>query len=265
MLAGAAGLLWLGVRAFEWINLYRPVRTVETDPAAAGLEFEEVLFMTEDLVRLHGWWIPHPQARGSVVYCHGNAGNIGGRVGLAADLYALGLNVLLFDYRGYGRSRGFPTERGTYRDACAAYEVVRARHDDADQPPVLIIGASLGGAVAADLATRKPARGLVIEGSFDSATEVGQAMYPALPVRALLPHRYEAATRLARLRMPKLIVHSRDDEVIPYPRGQALFRSAAEPKRFLETCGPHGEAGWQQHPGYAQALRAFVDQLFPPQ
>lgn len=258
-----AGLLALAARAFEWWNLYRPRRRLEHEPAEVGLAFEEVYFMTEDGVRLHGWWLPHPAARGTVLYCHGNAGNIGTRLSVATGLHALGVNVFLFDYRGYGESRGFPTEAGTYRDARAAYEVVRARHGDAEEPPVVIVGASLGGAIAADLATRRPARGLVLEGAFPNATDVGEHLYPALPVRWFNFFRYDTAARVARLALPKLLVHSRDDEMIPYPLGERLFQAAAHPKLFVPLHGPHGEAGWGANPAYAAALRAFVHQALP--
>ena len=257
------GLLAVAARAFEWWNLYRPRRRLEQDPAAAGLAFEEVNFMTEDAVRLHGWWIPHPAARGTILYCHGNAGNIGTRLSVATGLHALGVNVFLFDYRGYGESRGFPTEAGTYRDARAAYEVVRARHGDAEEPPVVIVGASLGGAIAADLATCRPARGLVLEGAFPNATAVGELLYPALPVRWFNFFRYDTAARVARLTLPKLLVHSRDDELIPYALGEQLFQAAAHPKLFVPLRGAHGEAGWEANPAYAAALRAFVHQALP--
>jgi fermentation-respiration switch protein FrsA (DUF1100 family) len=260
-LAAALIAAWV----FEWINLYRPARRVEGDPSAAGLEFEEVFFMTEDLVRLHGWWIPHPAARGTVVYCHGNAGNISGRLSVARGLHERGVNVLLFDYRGYGLSRGLATEEGTYRDACAAFEVARARHNDAEQPPIVALGASLGGAIAVELARRRPVRGLIVEGGFSSATDVGEHLFPQLPVRWFTRFRYDAAARVPHLAMPKLFVHSREDRMIPFPLGERLFQRAAHPKMFVPTRGEHGEAGWEDNPGYASALTAFLGQVLGPQ
>jgi uncharacterized protein len=173
--------------------------------------------------------------------------------------------VLLFDYRGYGLSRGRATEEGTYRDACAAFEVARARHGDADQPPIVAMGASLGGTVAVELARRRPVRGLVIEGSFTSATEVGERLFPHLPVRWISRFRYAADTRVARLTMPKLFVHSREDEVIPFDLGERLFQVAAHPKMFVPLRGPHGEATWEDNPPYAAALRAFLSQTLRAQ
>jgi fermentation-respiration switch protein FrsA (DUF1100 family) len=258
----AAGV-WGAARIFAWRSIYRPNPHLDGDPGTAGLAFEEILFATEDGARLHGWWIPHPAARGSVVYCHGNAGNVSSRLDVAAGLHALGVNVFLFDYRGYGRSSGIATEVRTYRDACAAFEVVRARHDDADNPPVVAFGASLGGAIAIELARRKPLRGLVIEGTFSSITDIGVLRYPWLPVRLMNAFPYAAADRIAGVHIPKLLAHSRDDAVVPYPLGQFLYQRAAEPKAFVELRGDHGEAGWLANPAYATALKSFLERCLP--
>ena len=255
---------WLFVRWFEWRSVFVPSRAMSGDPSQEGLAFEDVFFMTEDAKLLHGWWIPHPAARGTVLYCHGNAGNIGGRVGLCRDLHRLRVNLFIFDYRGYGRSKGWPTEQGTYRDARAAYEVVRARYGDAEDPPVIVYGASLGGAVASQLALDKPVRGVVVESSFPSAADVGDVLYPWLPVRAICIFRYDAARRLARVNAPKLLASSRDDQLIPFELGMRLYDAAAPPKQFVELRGPHDEAGWNETPAYWAALERFVSVVLGP-
>ena len=140
--------IWAYLRYFEWRNLYHPGHGITSTPAELGLEYEDITFVSEDGLQLNGWWIPHAQARGTIIHCHGNAGNMSDRVWLVGDLHRLGVNVFIFDYRGYGNSRGLPTEQGTYADARAAYEVVRAKYDDVDTPPVIVHGQSLGGAVA---------------------------------------------------------------------------------------------------------------------
>ena len=161
IIALVCGALYAGIRWFEWRNVFHPSRRMQGDPGDVGLAFEDVIFFAEDGNRLFGWWIPHPEATGTILYCHGNAGNISTRVNVCAGLHQLKVNVFVFDYRGYGHSRGWPGEIGLARDARAAYEVVRARYDDADEPPVIIYGASLGGSVAVALAAEKPARGLM--------------------------------------------------------------------------------------------------------
>ncbi len=260
---GAAG--WLGARWFEHRALFAPSRTLDRSPAEAGLAFEEVDFVAEDGVRLHGWWIPHPAARGTLLYCHGNGANIANRVGVLPWLHAQQLNVFLFDYRGYGFSRGWPSERGLARDARAAYEVVRARHDDAEAPPVVLYGASLGGPVAARLAEEKPARGIIVEASFPSAVTLGAILYPALPIRWMTTQRFDAAGPLSRLAgLPKLIANSREDGLVPFDLGEQLFDAAAEPKQFAAFLGPHGEGAWDEHLSYAAALSSFFDRLFGP-
>lgn len=257
------GVLWLLARWFEWKNVYAPSKEIEATPDAAGLEFEDIEFVAEDGVRLHGWWIPHPEARGVILYCHGNGSNIGSRVDLCRDLRALGVNIFIFDYRGYGRSRGWSTEQGTYRDARAAYEVIRAKYDDAENPPVLVYGSSLGACIAAQLAVDKPVVGAVFEAGFSSVVEVGKHLFPHLPVSLISRFRYEADRRVAQIRVPKLFASSRDDQLIPFELGQKLYDAAAEPKTFFELRGPHGESGWNETPAFWPALAAFVDRVLP--
>ncbi len=258
-----AAALWLVARWFEWRSLYAPSRILDATPADVGLAYEDVEFVAEDGTRLHGWWIPHPAARGTILYCHGNGLNIAHRVGLCRDLRGLGANVFIFDYRGYGRSRGRPGEKGTYRDARAAFEVVRARHGDSDNPPVLVYGASLGGAIAAQLALDKPVRGAVFEASFSSVADVGRRLYPWLPVRLIARNRYEADRRVAQLTVPKLFAHSSDDRLIPFDLGRKLYEAAAEPKQFFTLTGPHDEAGWNNTPAYWPVIEAFVHRILP--
>ncbi|HMO51661.1 MAG TPA: alpha/beta fold hydrolase [Kiritimatiellia bacterium] len=257
-LALAGGAVYGGVRWFEWRNTFKPSRTMEGDPGQIGLEFEEVLFFAEDGCRLYGWWLPHPEARGTILYCHGNAGNISGRLEVCAGLHRLGVHVFVFDYRGYGLSRGVPGEEGLYRDARAAYEVVRARYADADDPPVIAYGASLGGAVAAHLAIERSLRGLIIEGGFTSAIDVGERWYPWLPVRALARYRFDARSKVMALSAPKLFAHSTRDRIIPFDLGGQLFSAAAFPKTFVSLDGEHGEAGWLDTPHYHAELQHFV-------
>jgi fermentation-respiration switch protein FrsA (DUF1100 family) len=256
--------VWLYLRFFEWRNLYHPTRRLAATPAVMGLEFEDVFFMTEDGRRLHGWWIPSDGARGTIIYCHGNAGNIGDRVAPCADLLKLDLNVFIFDYRGYGLSRGIPNEKGTYRDARAAYEVVRARYDDTEDPPVIIYGGSLGGAVAIQLALDKNVRGLILENTFPSVIEVGERLYPWLPIRWFSRYRYDSTVKVPDLRVPKLFAHSMHDQLIPYDMGRRLFEKAAEPKQFITLQGYHEEATWNETPTYWRAMEVFVTSVLGP-
>ena len=255
---GALAVLYGLLRLFEWKSLYFPRTVVEATPQQVGLQFENVTLETEDVVKLSGWWIPHPHPRGTLIHCHGNAGNIGHRVELALEFHNLSLNVFLFDYRGYGNSHGWPSERGLYHDARAAYEFVRAQYGDVEHPPIILHGQSLGGAVAAQLALDKNVRGLIIESAFTSVPDMARLMYAGLPLYRLCTARYDTLAKVGRITVPKLIAHSVEDEMIPYAMGRRIFNAAIPPKHFVTLTGTHNETVWTAE--YRRALDEFVNQ-----
>jgi fermentation-respiration switch protein FrsA (DUF1100 family) len=180
---------------------------------------------------VHGWWLPAWGPRiGHVLLCHGNAGNIGDRVPHAALLAGAGFDVLLFDYRGYGRSRGRPGEQATYADARAARESL-LRQDGVDRTRVLYLGESLGAAVALELAIEHPPAGLILQSPFTSIRDMARVHYALIP-RALVPDAYPSLRLITRLRTPLLVVHGARDEVVPLLYGEALYDAAPEPKRL---------------------------------
>ena len=265
--AQAFGCLLLALLCIRWLerkSLYYPTRELEATPELLKLRFEDITFVAEDGVVLHGWWLPCANARGTVIHCHGNAGNISHRLDLAADLHRLGVNVFLFDYRGYGRSRGRPTERGLYRDARAAYEFVRAQYGDTAHPPILVQGQSLGGPVAAQLALDKPVRGLLLESAFTSVPDMARQLYPLLPAGLLCTSRYATLDKIRHITCPKLLAHSTQDEMIPYAQGRQLFDAAAPPKRFCALTGGHNDAGWASSAEYRRALADFLLETLGP-
>ena len=261
-LLGALLLLYGVLRFLEWKLIYFPRAELEATPDLLGLKFEDITFIAEDGVKLNGWWIPHAQARGTLIHCHGNAGNLGHRVELAARLHQLGVNVFLFDYRGYGRSHGWPSERGLACDARAAYEFVRAQYADAERPPILLHGQSLGGAVAARLAHEKNVRGLILESAFTSVPDMARQLYPGLPLHRLLTARYDTLDLVARLAIPKLIAHSPADEMVPFEMGRRLYAAAAPPKQFIALAGGHNDGLWT--PDYERALHELIAQTLAP-
>jgi uncharacterized protein len=212
--------------------LYFPSRTFYATPADVGLRHEDVRFEAEDGTHLHGWWIPAPRrpASAHVLLCHGNAGNIGDRVLHARLLADAGLDVFLFDYRGYGSSEGSPDEEGTYRDARAARAAV-LRQDGVDGGRILYLGESIGGAVALALALEAPPLGLVLQSAFTSIRDMGRLHYPVIP-SALVPDAYPNLRRVAALRSPLLVIHGDRDDIVPVAHGRALFDAAPEPKRL---------------------------------
>jgi len=241
-----------------------PARGLEATPQDIGLEYETLWLETEDHERLHAWYVAAPAARATLLFCHGNAGNISHRIESLRIFNALGLNVLLFDYRGYGLSTGTPSETGTYRDADAAWRYLLDARRLAPQE-IVIAGRSLGAAVAAELASRTAPAAVVLESAFISVPAMAAEIYPWLPPGLPGLYRYDNQARLAQVTRPLLIVHSRDDEIIPVAHAQTLFAAAREPKRYLELRGGHNDAILESRTAYMRGLDEFLDQHVGPQ
>lgn len=237
---GAVLLIFLWGRWFEWSSIYFPDRIVQGTPRLVGLEYENVYFQTSDKVKINAWFIPAKEARGTLLYCHGNAGNIGDRLDIIKMFNSIGLNVLIFDYRGYGKSSGVASERGTYLDADAAYEYLLSR-DDIDKDKIIVYGKSLGGAVAVDLALKKDPSILISDSAFTSTTDMARMMYPFLPIERILTIRYDTLSKIDDVKSNKLIIHSREDEIVPFRHGQAIYENARQPKEFFKMRGGHNE------------------------
>lgn len=211
--------------------LYFPSRAIIETPDRAGLDYRDLRLETDDGERLHGWWIrARTDSHGHLLLCHGNAGNVGDRVLHADLLTAAGFDLLLFDYRGYGRSSGRPSEAGTYLDARAALRCL-LEQPEVDPARVLYLGESLGGAVALDLALERPPTGLVLLSAFTGVRGLGRLHYPFVPAR-LIPDAYPALRRIRELHAPLLVLHGDRDEIVPLSQGRALFEAAPVPKRM---------------------------------
>lgn len=262
--AYAAVVAWF--RANEPRLIFFPDRGPTPVPAAlARLGARPVSIPAPDNLHLRGWAVPpskeFPEAPWLLVL-HGNAGNIAtpGRIEHDAQLQQLGTGLLVFDYRGYGENSGEPSEGGLYRDANAAYAYLR---DSLGVPAerIVIYGHSLGSAVAVELASRVPAAGLILEGAFTSAPDLGQELYPWLPVRAVARSRFGSLERISRVRLPLLVIHGRDDRTIPIAHGRRLFAAANAPKTFLEVAGGHDDAFAIGQAEYEAGLRRFLGTL----
>lgn len=261
LLIGAVITL-IGLRSFlflfERANLYFPTREIEATPAEIGLRYEDVWLTTSDGVRLNGWFIPCPGSRRGILFFHGNAGNISHRLQTIRIFHDLGLNTLIIDYRGYGRSGGHPSEKGIYLDADAAYRSLGSR-PGIDPGSLVAFGRSLGGAAAIELATRRRLSALIVESAFTSTADIGRELLPFLPVRILVTQKYDSIGRVRSIAIPKLFIHARDDEVIPFSHGRRLFEAAAEPKRFVELAGGHNDAFLLPDNNYPELLRDFLE------
>lgn len=258
--AGLVLALLLALAAGGCANrfLYYPSRAMVATPARAGIEYEDVYFPAAgDGVRLNAWWVPLAGARGTVLFCHGNGGNISFLVDSIAIYRSIGLNVLAFDYRGYGMSEGTPTEEGTYRDALGAWEYL-VREKKADPARILLVGRSLGGAVAAWLGTKRRPGGIVLESTFTNAADVAHYHYPVAPGRLIFGDTYDTLSRLGTIAAPILVVHSPEDEIIPYSMGEELFRHAPGPKEFLVIRGSHNGGFMDSRREYRDGIEGFV-------
>lgn len=250
-----AGFLFI----FQSRYVYFPERVLIADPSSVGLHFESISFETEDGVKLSGWFIPRENSRGVVLFFHGNAGNISHRLDSIQMFHRLGLNVFIFDYRGYGQSEGRPTERGTYQDAEAAWQYL-VKELKVGPQEIIVFGRSLGGAVASWLAQNQTPGALIVESTFTSLPDIGSTLYPYLPVRLLSRFKYNTMGYLARVDCPVLVVHSRDDEIMPFSHGKRLFEVAKEPKEFLEITGSHNEGFMTSGERYEKGLDSFISE-----
>lgn len=250
------GGLCLAAFLFQERLVYFPSGPPEVTPDAFGLAYEELELETADGVHVAGWWLPAAgEARGALLVCHGNAGNIAHRLLLARSFLDMGLSVLLFDYRGYGASGGRPSEEGTYLDAVAAYEHARARGFAPER--IAAYGESLGGAVAIELALRRPLAALVVESAFTSLADVGRVHYPWLPVRWLCRLRYANEQKLAALTARLLVVHSPADELVPFDHARRLV-AALPGAELLETRGGHNDGGHLLEPQWRERIERFL-------
>ena len=247
-------LIWACMRYLERRSIYYPARKLESTPAAVGLDYEDVFFEASDGIRLNGWFIPARGAEALLLFCHGNAGNISHRLEIIEIFNKIGLNVFIFDYRGYGKSEGRPSEKGTYLDAMAAYDYLISRQTH----PIVIYGKSLGAVIAVDLAQKVKAAALIIESAFTSTLDMASEIYPFLPVRFMVRMKYGALSKIKNIDVPKLIIHSKDDEIIPFRHGQRLFEAANEPKEFYQMRGGHNEATLMAPDEFGSKIEAFL-------
>lgn len=242
--------------AFQRRFLYFPIRDFVAAPADFGFEREDVHLRTEDGVALHAWWLAVPGAERTVLFLHGNAGNVSYWVGVAEIFREVGWNTLLLDYRGYGRSEGEPSEQGTYLDAKAAWRYLTVERG-IDPSRIVVAGRSLGGGVATWLAEHHPVSGLVLEATFTSVADVAATVMPVPGLRRLVRLGYPSLERMPRLTAPLLVLHGRHDELVPFAHGRSLYEAAAGPKHFVELRGGHNDAFEVSRVDYLAALRAF--------
>jgi uncharacterized protein len=261
---GAIGYLRVNEKTFVFEPAQRHVRA----PAPQfALGERRVTYPSTDGVTLSAWIVAaaaEPTSNMWLLICHGNLGNIGYRQ--RPEYYAfirdLGINLLAFDYRGFGESTGTPDESGLYADATASYEYL-TRTLNVPPERLVIFGHSLGSGVAIELASRVPAAGLIVEGAFTSVVDRGQELFPLFPVALISTQRFPSLDRIASIGVPKLLLHSPEDRVIPYAHGRRLFDAALAPKRFVDVKGGHDDAFRIDRAVYAGAISQLFREVVP--
>lgn len=264
-------LIYLGLMALLYFKqsslVFLPEmnRDFRASPADIGLPFTPLGLATTDGEILDGWFVPagtRQPMRGLVIFFHGNAGSIAHRLDYLRMFHELGLATLIMDYRGYGKSSGSPSEEGTYLDADAAWlHATQTLRLPADR--IVVFGESLGGGVAAYLAAKNRPAALVLASTFSSVPDLGADLYPLLPIRLLARIRYDSLARLPQIACPLLVIHSRNDDIIPFAHGRRLFETAGQPKQFLEMEGGHNEGFVFSRDAWIRQLDAFLHTALP--
>ena len=257
-------LLAILIYFFQPKLIYFPHNEIEATPALISLQYEDIALATTDGEGLNAWWIPHPEARATLLFLHGNAGNISHRLDSINIFHQLGLSVLIIDYRGYGKSTGNPSEQGTYIDAETAWNYL-TNEKKIESDSIIIFGRSLGGAIATWLAEKHPPAGLIIESSFTSIEDMSKHYYPYLPTSLLARIKYSSIDRIANIKTPTLFVHSKHDEIIPYNYSKQLFTEALKEttteKSFLDTIGGHNDGFLLSGKQYIGGLDRFITDI----
>ena len=237
-----------------------PSRELVATPERLGMSYENVSLRTEDDIALHGWFIPAGNAKFTLLFFHGNAGNISHRRESIEIFHRLGLNVLIFDYRGYGQSKGKPSEQGLYQDATAAWRYLTEQKGFAPEQ-IIIFGRSLGGTIAARLAAGVQARGLILESTMSSARDFAKQVFKVLARLVVIRYDFNTAEYIRHVNVPVLVLHSPDDEIMPFNLGEKVFESANQPKQFVHMRGDHNSGFYLSQPEYEQQLAGWIGTL----
>lgn len=260
LLLGVA-VIWIGLRFFERAMVFVPSRAMLAHPGTVGLAYEPLFLTASDGVRLRAWWIPGPAADAPVLLClHGNGGNLSHRTDKMRIFHDAGAAQLWLDWRGYGESAGSPNEAGLYRDALAGWAWLNAVQK-VPAARLVLYGESLGNGPAIELATRVPAAGLIVDSGFTSLMDMGRRVLPWFPVR-LASLKFDNLSRLPRVTIPTLFLHSPQDDIIPYEMAlRNLGACGSAKKRLVDLKGSHNEGFLDAGPAYPKAIREFLASL----
>ncbi len=263
VIVGLFVLLAAGLYLFQDRVVFVPQRDFVITPDQVNLKWDDIYIEVGNGEKINGWFISAPESSRendtvkTVLFCHGNAGNISHRTFTLQFLHGLGVEVFIFDYRGYGQSGGTPSEQNLYEDTRAAYDWLLNEKGVAPEN-LYVLGRSLGGAPAIELVSQVPCGGVIVESSFSSAADIGNNMFPWLPAKLISRFKLDSVGKIGQLTCPVLVTHSPDDRLIPYEMGRALFEAAREPKTFIDLMGDHNERDYFESDLYINGLRQFM-------
>lgn len=253
------GVIYAYIKYMEIHGIFYPTKTVELTPQALDIAFEDIYIKAEGNILINSWFIPYNNAKYTLIFFHGNAGNIGHRLDKISLLREIGLNIFIIDYRGYGRSRGIPCEKGLYSDATSAYEyLTNARKIPPSQ--IILYGESLGSAAAINLAAKSAVKAIILEGAFSCGKEMAHQIFPFLP-EIFFADTFNSLKNIPGVKAAKLFLHSKDDAIVPFRLAKKLFDYAPNPKFFIELKGSHNNGFLSSKDTYISAIKSFITAL----
>ncbi|MFH1845994.1 MAG: alpha/beta hydrolase [Candidatus Omnitrophota bacterium] len=252
-------LFLIAIRYIETHSIFYPMKEMIYDPSLAGLVYEDVYFNTGDNIKLNGWFVKNDNAEYTLLLFHGNAGNISHRIDKLAVLNDLDVNVFIFDFRGYGKSKGKPSEQGLYKDGQAAYDYL-IKEKNIQPEKIILYGASLGAGGAIDLAKKVKVKALITESAFTSVKDMARIAYPIMPP-FVFSSKFNAISKSKDITYPKLLIHSIDDEIVPFRLAEKLFNAASDPKKLLKLHGGHNTMFLDSEKEYKSGIKEFLEGL----
>jgi len=256
---GLVILVFFYVKFMEKKGIYFPYFEIEQTPQDLGLDYQDIYIKTPDGFILNGWFIPAKDFNYTIIFFHGNAGNISHRLDKILIFHNLGLNTFIFDYRGYGKSKGTPNEKGLYIDAEAVYKYL-VNELKIPQNKIILYGESLGTAIAIKLASEEKVKAVILEGAFSRGRDMAKRIYPFLPY-FFFRNSFDSLSRVKKIEFPKLFLHSQDDEIVPFSLAKKLYDNAPDPKDLVKLNGSHNSCFLESKDLYISALDKFIREL----
>lgn len=254
-------LVLLGVNVFIYLKqprmVFFPLKEIEQTPDQWGLHYEPVTLKSTRGIRISGWYLPVEHADRVLLFFHGNGGNISHRRESIEIFHRLGLNVLIIDYQGYGNSEGMPGEQAMYDDGRAAFDYLVSDRKFKKEN-VVVFGRSLGGAVAVRITAEKQPGAAILESTFASVPDVASYYFPVMSKFIVSRYRFNSLAQVKKIHCPLLVLHSKQDDVIPFMSGVKLYNGANNPRTFVELVGDHNSGFMQSQPAYEEVLASFL-------